>query len=217
MSSRTTRTTRTAAASGVAALVATAGLGLGAAPAHADPLPAPSTTTCDPYSSTDLFWYGLVSTKVEPVVTDFLAVAITPGTTGTRTSTLTETDSVTTTVNASAEVTADFKALFAKVTVKVGFSVSDTKSTTHSSTVTSTVNFNSPGYYGVFRGTRKVTGQYVRYVCARSGSTGYWINTTPNGPGAFTTFDIPEVGTVSCASPEPAGSLRATARARLFC
>ncbi|WP_371515498.1 hypothetical protein [Kitasatospora sp. NBC_01300] len=207
------RTRRTAFTSGVAALVAVTGLGLGAAPAHADT--APPTATCDP--ARDYLWEDIASARVEPTVTDFLAVAITPGTTGSYTKTLSEVDSVSTTINTSTEVSAEFKAIFAKVSVKVGFSVATTKATTRTTTVTDTVNFNSPGYYGLYRGTRKVTGEWVRYICARSGNTGYWINTSPNGPGTFTTFDVPEQGTVSCAYPEPAGTLRAAARARLVC
>ncbi|MFD0408894.1 hypothetical protein [Kitasatospora sp. NPDC127116] len=213
MSSRTRRTRRTVVTSGVAALVAVTGLGLGAAPAHADPVPP--TITCDP--ARDVYWDDIVSARVEPTITDFLAVAIVPGTTGSYTKTLSEVTSVSTTVNSSVEIGTEFKAIFAKVSVKVGFSVSDSQSTTRTTTISETVNFNSPGYYGLYRGTRKVTGQWVRYVCARAGSTGYWINTSPNGPGSFTTFDVPELGTVSCAHPETPGSLRAAARARLVC
>ncbi|CAN3977943.1 hypothetical protein [Kitasatospora purpeofusca] len=216
MSSRTTSTARTrrvAVTSGVAALVAVAGLGLGAVPAHADPVPP--TSNCDP--TRDFYWDEIASVRVEPTVTDFLAVAIAPGTTGSYTKTLSEVTSVSTTINSSVEVGIEFKAIFAKVSTKVGFSVSDTKATTRTTTVTDTVNFNSPGYYGLYRGTRKVTGQWVRYVCARAGTGGLWINTSPNGPGTFTTFDVPEQGTVACSFPEPAGTLRAAARARLVC
>ncbi|MFJ9950519.1 hypothetical protein [Kitasatospora sp. NPDC091207] len=207
------RNRRAALTSGLAALLAVTGLGLGAAPAQADPPPNP---VCNP--DRDFVWEDIVTARVEPTVTDFIAVAITPGTTGQYTRTLTEINSVSTTVNSSVEVTAEFKALFAKVSAKVGFSVSDTKSTTRSTSVTDTVNFNSPGYYGMYRGTRKVTGEWVRYLCARSGpGTGYWINTNPGGAGTYTTFDIPEQGTVSCGWPEPAGTVRASARLRLFC
>ncbi|MBD0676764.1 hypothetical protein [Streptomyces sp. CBMA156] len=206
------RTRRTALTSGVAALVAVTGLGLGAAPAHADT--TPPTATCDP--ARDYLWEDISAVRVEPTVTEFLAVAIAPGTTGSYTKTLSEVDSVSTTINSSTEVSAEFKAIFAKVSVKVGFSVSSTKATTRTTTVSDTVNFNSPGYYGLYRGTRKVTGEWVRYICARSGSTGYWVSTT-NGPGTFTTFDVPEQGTVACSFPEPAGTVRAAARARLVC
>ncbi|WP_406204494.1 hypothetical protein OH807_28925 [Kitasatospora sp. NBC_01560] len=209
----TSRNRRAVLTSGLAALFAVTGLGLGAAPAQADPPPTP---VCNP--DRDYLWEDIVSARVDPTVTDFVAVAITPGTTGQYTRTLTEINSVSTTVNNSVEVTAEFKALFAKVSAKVGFAVTDTKSSTRSTSVTDTVNFNSPGYYGMYRGTRKVTGEWVRYICARSGpGTGYWINITPGSPGTFTTFDVPEQGTVSCAWPEPAGTLRAAARLRLFC
>ncbi|MFE2725862.1 hypothetical protein [Kitasatospora sp. NPDC059327] len=206
------RNRRAALTSGLAALIAVTGLGLGAAPAHADP----ANPACNP--NQDYLWQDIVSARVEPTVTDFLAVAIAPGTTGRYTKTLSEVDSVSTTVNNSLEVTADFKALFVKVSAKVGFSVSSTRASTRTTTVTDTVNFNSPGYYGLYRGTRKVTGEWIQFVCARSGpTTGYWIRTDPGANGTFITFDVPEQGTVSCAWPEPAGTLRAAARSRLVC
>ncbi|GAA1400194.1 hypothetical protein GCM10009639_40890 [Kitasatospora putterlickiae] len=206
------RNRRAALTSGIAALFAVTGLGLGAAPAQADP---PSNPVCNP--DRDYLWEDIVSARVEPTVTYFVTVAVAPGTTGQYTRTLTETETVTTSVNGNTEVTAEFKALFAKVSVKVGFSVTDTKSTTWSATASDTWNFNDPGYYGMYRGTRKVTGEWVRYICARSGpGIGYWVKSTPGGPGTFTTFETTEYGTVSCASPEPAGTVRAAARLRLL-
>ncbi|MFE4356893.1 hypothetical protein DR950_00255 [Kitasatospora xanthocidica] len=210
---RTRHVNRTAVTSGISALVAVAGLGLGAAPAHATPYPP--TTQCDP--AKDTYWEDVDNVRVEPTVTDFLAVAVAPGTTGTYTKTLSEVATVSTTINSSVEVSAEFKAIFARVSVKVGFSVSDTKATTRTTTVTDTVNFNSPGYYGLYRGTQKVTGEWVRFICARDGNIGYWVELNPGGPGTFTTFNVMEQGTVACSFPEPAGTLRAAARARLAC
>ncbi|MGW1178995.1 hypothetical protein ACWD4P_35340 [Kitasatospora sp. NPDC002543] len=205
------RNRRAAFASGLASLFAVAGLELGAAPAQADPPPTPA---CNPDGNRN--WEDVLSVRLEPTVTEFAAVNVTPGTTGEYPTTLTETAVVNTMVNGSTEVTADYKALFANVGAKVGFAVADTKTSTHIAPLTEPVTFSIPGYYGRYRGFHKVTGEWARYICARSGpGTGLWIKSTIGG--TFTTFGNVEKGTVSCASPEPAGTLRAAARLKLSC
>ncbi|MFF7995805.1 hypothetical protein ACFZDG_39295 [Kitasatospora xanthocidica] len=183
--------------------------------AAAAPLPEPPNATCNP--STDTVWNDVLSTKVEAVVTDFSAINVAEGTTGQRSETLTRVDTVTTTVNKNTEIEASASFLFFKVSAKVGFNVQTTTSSTTTTTASNSWYFNKPGYYGLYRGTRKVTGEWVQYTCARAGSTGFWINTTPGGTGTYTTFEVPEQGTVSCATPEPAGTVRGAARQRLSC
>ncbi|MFI6640003.1 hypothetical protein [Streptomyces sp. NPDC050504] len=184
-----------------------------AAPAQAA---APPTQTCNP--NVDTVWEEVVTAQVDPVVTEFHASYTAPGTTGEFSQTLQRVDSVSTTVNRSLEVSADFKAIFVKVGVKAGFSVATTRATTETSTITTKFNLNTPGQYGIYRGTRKVQGQFARYICARSGpATGYWLNTNPSDTGTYITFADVEVGVVSCATPEPAGTLRAAARSRIGC
>ncbi|WP_405003280.1 hypothetical protein [Kitasatospora purpeofusca] len=197
---------RTLAASATTA-IAVGLISLGVAPAaHADPLPtlcnpAVDHTTTEPY---DL--------QVTPLVTDFLIYNVAPGTTGQHTDTLTRVSSVTTTVDNRTEITATASALFAKVEVKVGFSVQKTSSSTTSQTVSDTWNLNSPGRYGLYRGTRVVTGQYVNRICAQTGpSTGIWV-TTSASPGTFTTYESPEIGSVGCAPAQPAGTVRRAAQ-----
>ncbi|MET8542538.1 hypothetical protein ABZW03_18055, partial [Kitasatospora sp. NPDC004799] len=210
------RPLRRATASTAALLAAVTSFGLaGATTAAAAPLPAPPTATCTPGVDTE--WTEVLSTKVEPVVTDFLAVNVADGTTGQRTETLTRVDSVTTTVNNSTTIGASAGFLFFKVSAKVGFDVQKTTSSTTTSTVSTTWYLNKPGYYGLYRGTRKVTGEWVQYTCARAGTTGFWVNTSPGGKGSYTTYDVPELGTVSCAATEPAGTVRGAARQRLSC
>ncbi|MFJ6621954.1 hypothetical protein ACIQOW_30790 [Kitasatospora sp. NPDC091335] len=205
------RKRRAALTSGLAALCAVAGLGLAAAPAHADP----PSTICNPDGNRT--WEDVVSARTEPVVTEFAAVNVTPGTTGQYNTTLAETAVVNTAVNGSTEMGAEYQALFANVGAKVGFAVADTKSSTRIPPLTEPVNFSLPGYYGRYRGFQKVTGEWARYICARTGpGTGIWIKSTSDG-GTFTTFGNSEKGTVSCASPEPAGTLRAAARLKLSC
>ncbi|MFE6869574.1 hypothetical protein ACFVFS_23855 [Kitasatospora sp. NPDC057692] len=198
----------------LSALTMVCTLGVGAA--DATPIGRPPTTTCNP--ATEPVWIEVTASQVDPVVTDFLAVNVANGTTGQRTESLTQVDSVTTTVNRSTEITANFALLFVKVQAKVGFSVQSTTSSTTTSQITSTWNFNNPGYYGLYRGTRRVQGSWVKYLCAETGpNTGVWINALKEGVGTFTTYETPEIGTVVCTVPEPAATLRRVAQMRLGC
>lgn len=189
--------------------------GLAVAPAHAAP-PPPPTGNCNP--TVDTMYYD-VTTKVTPVITDFLAVTIAEGTTGQRTESLTQLDSVTTTVDRETEIKASAAALFAKVEAKVRFSVSRTTSSTRTHQITNTWNFNRAGQYALYRGTRKVEGEYVKYVCAQTGpTTGVWVNAIRDAThGTFTTFESPEIGTAvrNCAALEPLGTVRRAAQDRL--
>ncbi|MFB6892241.1 hypothetical protein ACFCX4_23355 [Kitasatospora sp. NPDC056327] len=211
------QTLRRAVASTAVLLTAVASLGLANATgaAAATPLAGPPSGTCNP--AVDTVWHDVLTTQVNPVVTDFSAINVTDGTTGQRTQVLTRVDTVTTTVNQNTQISASAGFLFFKVSATVGFSVQTTTSSTTTTTASTTWNLNKPGYYGLYRGTRKVSGEWVEYSCARAGGIGFWVNTTPNGKGTYTTFEYPEEGTVSCATPEPAGTLRHAARQRLGC
>ncbi|MET9400422.1 hypothetical protein [Kitasatospora sp. NPDC002965] len=197
---------RTVAASAITA-VAVGLLGLGTAPAaHADPLP----TLCNP--AVDHATTEPLNLQVTPLVTDFLIYNVTAGTTGQHSDTLSRVSSVTTTVDNRTEITASASALFAKVEVKIGFSVQKTTSSTTTQTVSDTWNLISPGRYGLYRGTRVVTGQYVNRICAQTGpTTGIWV-TTSSSPGTFTTYESPEIGSVGCAPAQPAGTVRRAAQ-----
>ncbi|MFE4356908.1 MULTISPECIES: hypothetical protein [Streptomycetaceae] len=212
---RPRRRTATAAAAATIIMTLLEIGGIGAGTAHAGA--RPPTTSCNP--AVDQTWLDVTSLQVDPVVTDFLAVYVAPGTTGQRTETLGRVDSVTTVVNRSTEISVSASVLFVKIEAKVGFSVQKTTSTTTSTTVSTTWNLNQPGYYGLYRGTRRVQGEYAKFVCAQTGpTTGVWINAFPDGGGgSFTTYELPEIGSVNCAQTEPAGTLRRTAQIRLSC
>ncbi|MFB7127123.1 hypothetical protein [Kitasatospora sp. NPDC056273] len=204
---RRTRRRRTLAASATTAL-AVGLLSLGAAPAaHADTLP----TLCNP--AVDRTTAEPVNVQVTPLVTDFLIYNVAPGSTGHHSDILTRVNSATTTVDNKTEITATASALFLKVEVKVGFSVQKTTSSTTSTTVSDTWDLVDPGRYGLYRGTRVVTGQYVNRVCAQTGgpNTGIWVTTSPS-PGTFTTYESPEIGSVRCAPAEAAGTVRRAAQ-----
>ncbi|WP_328954600.1 hypothetical protein [Kitasatospora purpeofusca] len=203
------RLAATAAAVTVAALVP-----LTATPASATTLPTPPSPTCNP--NIEKVWDGVVTAQVDPVVTEFIGFTVAPGSTGEYEWSLARVDSVSTTVNSSREFTADFSGLFVKVGFKTSLSVITTKATTETEAIKVKRSFTEPGRYGLYRGTRKVAGQFVRYTCARTGpTTGLWINTNPNGTGTYTTFADIEFGTVVCTHPEPAGSLSALAWQRI--
>ncbi|CAN3985839.1 hypothetical protein [Kitasatospora purpeofusca] len=197
---------RTLAASATTA-IAVGLLSLGVAPAaHADPLP----TLCNP--AVDRTTSEPFNLQITPLVTDFLIYNVAPGTTGQHSDTLTRVSSATTSIDNRTEITATASALFAKVEVKVGFSVQKTTSSTTSQTVNDTWNLNSPGRYGLYRGTRIITGQYVNRICAQTGpTTGIWVTTSP-APGTFTTYESPEIGSVGCAPAEPVGTVRRAAQ-----
>lgn len=200
----------------VALAVATAVVGgLAVVPAHAAP-PPPPTGNCNPTVNT---MYYDVTTKVTPVITDFQSITIAEGSTAQQTVSLKQEDSVTTTVDRQTEITASAAALFAKVEAKVRFSVSKTTSSTKTHQITNTWNFNRAGQYALYRGTRKVEGEYVKYVCAQTGpTTGVWVNAVRDAAhGTFTTFETPEIGTAvrNCAALEPLGTVRRAAQDRL--
>ncbi|MFI1583766.1 hypothetical protein [Embleya sp. NPDC020630] len=192
-----------------AALAAVA-WGVTIAPAHADPQGA-----CNPNFTR---YYGVPETAVvDSVITYRIAVPIAPGTTGSRTVTMTKQYTVTTQVNNSTDFTVDAKTLFGNVSTKVGFQVSDTMGSTDTTQTTETFNFLQPDYYLVYQGTRRVQGEWIKWICARTGyDTGYWLRV--GGPnGVYQSFEYPEQGVVSCSTVAPPGSLRAKAKQELGC
>ncbi|MFF7456402.1 hypothetical protein [Kitasatospora sp. NPDC008115] len=197
--------------------VTLAGLsGIAAGAAHADPLPRPPSDTCNPNLET--IWQDVVNVRVTPTITHWAGISIAPGTTGTFTETLSQVDTVSTTYNNSVEITAQAGLLFAKVSAKVGFSVQKTKASTSSWSQTLTLNFNRPGEYGMFKGTHRIEGDFVRYQCARTGAnTGVWVNTLPGGTSTYETFDVEIKGSVACDSTVVPGSVQELARRGLTC
>ncbi|MFE2722588.1 hypothetical protein [Kitasatospora sp. NPDC059327] len=197
--------------------VTLAGLtGLAAGTAQADPLPRPPSDSCNPNLET--IWQDVATARVAPVITHWSGITIAPGSTGAYEETLSEVDSVSTTYNNSVEITASAGILFAKVSAKVGFSVQKTKASTSTWSRTLRYNFNSPGDYGLFKGTHKVEGEFVRYQCARTGAnTGVWVNTLTGGTAPYTTYTVELQGTISCATPVTPGSVQELARRELRC
>ncbi len=164
-------------------------------------------------------WIDIDSAEVNPTLTQFMSINITEGTTGERTETLTVMNTVTTSIGASTEATMEWDAGFAKVSAKVGFEVQRTTSSTNTETTTMRWTFGQPGYYGLYKGTRAVTGVMQRWRCIYQyipgiGTSAVWWNI---GQQPYTTFANIEAGTIGCGDPVPSGSLRERARMQLGC
>ncbi len=204
---------------------AVAAMSLAVSPAAATPTtstaqtPAPGGTctaadlgTRHPYIKT---------TEVSPTITHFKGWYVTEGTTGNQTvSTSTQT-----TISVSVGLNGNVEGSFAVETLgKVGASLGLNVKVDYSSTSTEsnavTWNFNQPGYYGVYKGTKKVTGTYGSLNCNRvQQGDGSWALKWIEGPGSgsFTTYTTLEEGAVRCQDKVPAGSIMTKAQELLDC
>lgn len=201
--------TRVVRAGGVALAAALLGTGLAASPARADEYPPSGPCT------EGATFVAINSAEVSPKLVAFQSYNVAAGTTGSHNYTLSRVSTVSTSINANTEITASAGAIFLKVSVKVGFSVQVTKSTTDSESTSMTWNFNAPGYYGMYKGTRQVAGTFATYLCGRSiGSPPGWML---RQSGTYTTFANVEEGTITCGDSVPPGSLRELARRQLGC
>ncbi|MFK0097780.1 hypothetical protein [Streptomyces sp. NPDC091040] len=189
-----------------------------AAPAGAtSPQPGDACTTADlgtrhPY---------IKSTEVSPTITHFKGWYVTEGTTGEQAVTTTTATNITVSVGLDDKIEASFAAdALSKVGVTVDLTVKMESATTSTESNAVTWSFNQPGYYGVYKGTKKVTGTYGSLNCNRAQqSDGSWALRWAEGPGsgAFTTYTTLEEGAVRCQDQVPAGSIMAKAQSLLDC
>lgn len=206
----------------LAVVILTTVSGPGAAQAIIPDTPPPPGTPCDPNDwppgDTQMRFTWITSAEVEPVLTQFLAVNVAPGTSGTRTDTLTRVNSVTVTIGASLEINATAGVIFAKVSSKIGFSVQVVAASTDTVTNTMTWTFSQPGYYGLYKGTRRVAGIAHTMHCAITPGfpDPHW-DQRPWEPQSYVTFAAMEEGTITCDVPAPSGSLRELAKRNLGC
>ncbi|MCF6476298.1 hypothetical protein FAF44_49360 [Nonomuraea sp. MG754425] len=96
----------------------------------------------------------------------------------------------------------------------VNRTVTKTTATTSGETQAITWNFTQPGYYGLYQGTRKVTGEYGSLNCTSIDDSLRWIE---RPGGTYTTFTAVEEGVVTCADVVPANSLMKKAQQKLEC
>ncbi|WP_424887358.1 hypothetical protein [Streptomyces sp. XH2] len=220
-------------ARGLVALTVTAASTLAAVTAVAGPAAAaghrkPATTADKPKlgdacASTDLGTRHpfIKTTEVSPTITHFKGWYVTQGTTGSQTiSTNTQT-----TISVSVGLNGNVQGSFAVDTLgmvgaSLGLNVQVNYSSTSSVSNSITWSFFQPGYYGLYKGTKKVTGTYGSLNCnrVRQGDGSYalkWVE----GPdsGSYTTYTTVEEGAVRCEDKVPANSIMAKAQSLLDC
>ncbi|MFD7668395.1 hypothetical protein [Streptomyces sp. NPDC059788] len=199
-------------------------MGLAASPAAAAPAavtaqtPAPGDTctaadlgTRHPYIKT---------TEVSPTITHFKGWYVTEGTTGKHSVTTSTQTTITVSVGLEEKIEGGFGTeALGKAGASLGLNVKLEYTSTSTESNTVEWNFGQPGYYGVYKGTKKVTGTYASLNCNRVQQGGGWALKWIEGPdgGNFTTYTTLEEGAVRCQDKVPAGSIMAKAQTLLDC
>ncbi|MFJ3215692.1 RICIN domain-containing protein [Kitasatospora sp. NPDC086801] len=161
------------------------------------------------------------STQIVPTITHFKGWYITDGATGTQTVQTSTQSVVTVSVGLDLSIKGAFDlATLAKVEASAGLSVKMEASTTSSESKSITWDFRKPGYYALYEGTRKVTGQYGSLNCNRVDTgNGTFATKWVEGPGggSYTTYTTLEEGAVRCEDAVPASSIMRKAQDILGC
>ncbi|WP_199843986.1 hypothetical protein [Streptomyces albireticuli] len=220
------RRTKTRLSRGIGALIATATatVGLAAAPAAATPA-APGQTvqpgqTC---TAADLGRRHPVikTTEVTPTITHFKGWYVTQGSTGSHTVTTSTQTTISVSVGLNGTVQGSFAVeALGSVGASLGLNVQVNYSSTSSESNSVSWNFFEPGYYGLYKGTKKVTGTYGSLNCNRiQQGDGSWALKWTEGPdsGSYTTYTALEEGAVRCEDKVPANSIMAKAQGLLDC
>ncbi len=161
------------------------------------------------------------SSEVTPTITHFKGWYVTSGSTGSQT----VTTSVQTTITVSVGLTGKVEGNFAvetlgKVGASLGLDVKMSYTSTSTESTAVTWNFRDPGYYGLYKGTKKVTGTYGSLNCNRvQQGDGSWALKWIEGSdtGSYTTYTALEEGAVRCEDKVPANSIMRKAQALLDC
>ncbi|GAA2683326.1 hypothetical protein GCM10009864_65320 [Streptomyces lunalinharesii] len=206
-----------------AAAVAVTAVGLAASPAAAAPTDTTAPRPGDTCTAADLGTRHpyIKSTEVTPTITHFKGWYVTEGTTGNQTVTTSTQTTISVSVGLNGNVEGGFAVdALTKVGASLGLNVKVDYSSTSTESNTVTWNFSQPGYYGAYKGTKKVTGTYGSLNCNRvQQGDGSWALKWIDGPdgGNFTTFTTLEEGAVRCQDKVPAGSIMAKAQSLLDC
>ncbi|MFH7596420.1 hypothetical protein WDV06_15130 [Streptomyces racemochromogenes] len=223
------RTTGTRLGGGLGALIATAtaAVGLAATPAAATPAaPAASGQTVQAGQACTAADLGkrhpiIKSTEVTPTITHFKGWYVTQGSTGYQNVTTSTQTTISVSVGLNGEIKGDFAVeALGTVGAMLGLNVQVNYSSTSSESTSVSWNFNDPGYYGVYKGTKKVTGTYGSLNCNRvQQSDGSWALKWIEGPdsGSYTTYTTLEEGAVRCEDKVPANSIMRKAQGLLDC
>ncbi|QZL04379.1 hypothetical protein K2224_15355 [Streptomyces sp. BHT-5-2] len=210
------------AASTIAAITAVAG------PAAAAGHPKPAVTAGKPKlgdtcTSADLGTRHpfIKTTEVAPTITHFKGWYVTQGSTGTQTISTNTQTTISVSVGLNGGVNGSFGTeALGLVGASLGLNVQVNYSSTSSVSNSITWNFFQPGYYGLYKGTKKVTGTYGSLNCNRTdlGGGTYGLKWT-EGPdtGSYTTYTTLEEGAVRCEDKVPANSIMRKAQDLLDC
>ncbi|MEV6583389.1 hypothetical protein AB0M92_35185 [Streptomyces sp. NPDC051582] len=211
----------------VSALAATTATAAPAAAAPATAKPAALAAgqpklgdSCTPADLGKRYPY-IKSTQVVPTITHFKGWYVTEGSTGSQTIETSTQTVVTVQVGLSANIQGSFQVeLLGQVGGSLGLNVQISSSTTSSESKSISWDFRRPGYYALYEGTRKVTGQYGSLNCNRvatgnGNSATKWVD----GPesGSYTTYTTLEEGAVRCEDTVPASSIMRKAQDLLDC
>ncbi|MEU8548139.1 hypothetical protein AB0C81_14290 [Streptomyces roseoverticillatus] len=216
------RRTTTRLGRGLGALIATAtaAVGLAATPAAATPAAAGQTVqpgqTC---TAADLGTRHPIikSAEVAPTITHFKGWYVTEGSTGNQSVSTNTTETISVSVGLNGTVQGSFAVeALGSVGASLGLNVQVNYTHTSSTSQSISWNFRQPGYYGLYEGTKKVTGTYGSLNCNRSDAGGLKWTEGPD-TGSYTTYTTLEEGAVRCEDKVPANSIMAKAQSLLDC
>ncbi|EFD71661.1 secreted protein [Streptomyces lividans TK24] len=158
---------------------------------------------------------------MSPAITHFKGWYVTEGTTGEQTVSTDTTTVIAVSVGLNDTIETSFAVeALSNVKATVGLDVKLEYTSTSKESNSVTWNLTQPGYYGFYKGTKKVTGTYGSLNCNRTQQDdGSWALEWTEGPGSgsFTTFTTLEEGAVRCQDSVPADSIMAKAQALLDC
>ncbi|MEV0621866.1 hypothetical protein AB0I81_51705 [Nonomuraea sp. NPDC050404] len=160
------------------------------------------------------------SATMTPTITHFKTFFVTSGTTGSQVVTLEHTNQIQVAVGTITQITANFNlGVLGSVQAFVNRTVTKTTSSTDRESTQMTWNFVAPGYYGLFKGTRKVTGEYGSINCGRvdKGGGQYATEWFERPGGAYTTYTVMEEGAIRCEDAVPPNSIMRQAQIQLGC
>ncbi|MFJ8311008.1 MULTISPECIES: hypothetical protein [unclassified Streptomyces] len=218
------RRTRTRLGRGLGALIATAtaAVGLAATPAAAAPAAPASGQTVQPGQTCTAADLGtrhpiIKSAEVAPTITHFKGWYVTEGSTGNQSVSTNTTETISVSVGLNGTVQGSFAVeALGSVGASLGLNVQVNYTHTSSTSQSISWNFRQPGYYGLYEGTKKVTGTYGSLNCNRSDAGGLKWTEGPD-TGSYTTYTTLEEGAVRCEDKVPANSIMAKAQGLLDC
>ncbi|MEU7267425.1 RICIN domain-containing protein [Streptomyces albidoflavus] len=209
------------------AVSATAALGFAAAPAAAGTPPAaPAAAGAELGGACTAADLGkrhafVKSAEVAPAITHFKGWYVTDGSLGSQTVETTTQTVIEVSVGQKTSLNAGFDVeALSEAGASVGLEVQMKSTSTGTTAKKITWDFQKPGYYGLYQGTKKVTGTYGSLNCNRvdlgDGTWGLrWVEAADRG--SYTTYTTLEEGAVRCEDAVPADSIMRKAQDLLDC